>query len=150
MPQFGKASREKLDKADPLIQQLFSAVIKHVDCTVLCSYRGKAEQDAAYAEGNSKLKYPQSKHNSDPAQAVDVMPWNIDEPHVRWPDLSGFTPEQIEKIYNYASVAHFAGLVRGIALEKDIPIRWGGDFNRNFMLENKDSWDFPHFELDGK
>jgi peptidoglycan L-alanyl-D-glutamate endopeptidase CwlK len=150
MPQFGTASLDRLAQADPRIQELFKEVVKYADCTVLCSFRGKQEQDAAFAAGNSKLRFPQSKHNSMPSQAVDVMPWHTDKPHVRWPDLSGFTPKQMAQIYNYASIAHFAGITRGIALERGIPIRWGGDFNRNYLMEDKDSWDLPHYQLDDR
>jgi len=149
MPSFGNRSKNNLAGADPKLQEVFNELIKHIDCTVLCGHRGQAEQDAAYNAGNSKLKYPQSKHNKMPSQAVDVMPWYPTAPNVRWPELKGFTPEQLAAIRTYASTAHFAGVVRGIAIMKGINLRWGGDWNRDFELQNKDDWDMPHYELDG-
>ena len=150
MAQFGTASLNKLNTADPLLRELFLEIVKHIDCTVLCGYRGQQEQDDAFAAGNSQLKFPESKHNQSPSQAVDVMPWNETDPHIKWPNLKSFTKEQMEEIRNYASIAHFAGVVRGMAIEMGIPIRWGGDWNRNFKMENQDDWDMPHYELDSK
>lgn len=149
MPQFGKKSLQNLENVHPDLVRLFNEVIKHIDCTVLCGHRGQAEQDAAYAAGNSKLKFPQSKHNKMPSLAVDVMRWYAEKPNVRWPDLKGLTPEQLQKAREYASTAHFAGVVRGIALTMGIDLRWGGDWNRDFELQNGDDWDMPHYELDG-
>jgi peptidoglycan L-alanyl-D-glutamate endopeptidase CwlK len=150
MPKFGNRSINNLSGAHPEIQRLFNEVIKHIDCTVLCGHRGQAEQDAAFNAGNSKLRYPQSKHNKQPSLAADVMRWYADKPNVRWPDLKGLNPEELKKAREYASTAHFAGVVRGMALVLGIPIRWGGDWNRDFELQNGDDWDMPHYELDGQ
>ena len=41
----------------------------------------------------------------------------------------------------------FAGFVLGIARSMDIKLRWGGDWNMNFEVDDNKFDDFPHFEL---
>lgn len=82
----GKTSRERLATCHPDLQALIEAVANHVDAgalayagvhdiTVACGYRGKLEQDAAFARGASKVRWPRSKHNRSLADAVDVLPY---------------------------------------------------------------------------
>jgi peptidoglycan L-alanyl-D-glutamate endopeptidase CwlK len=78
MPKFSKRSTKELDTVHIVLQRLLKRVIERTDFTVLCGHRGQAAQDAAYAEGKSKLKFPFSRHNVSPSMAVDVAPWPID------------------------------------------------------------------------
>lgn len=128
MPAFGKASQEKLATCDPRLQKVFNEVIKHFDCTVIEGHRGEAAQNKAFAEGKSKLKYPQSKHNKTPSLAADVLPYPID-----WNDTN--------------RMRYFAGFVVGIAATMGIKIRWGGDWNQNTELKDNSFNDLPHFEI---
>ena len=92
----GKLSLERLSTCHPDLRGLIRAVADGVDrgdlawagvsdITVLCGYRGKAEQDAAVASGASKAPWPTSKHNRSPSDAVDVAPFPID-----WQDREKF------------------------------------------------------------
>lgn len=128
MPAFGKASQEKLATCDPRLQKVFNEVIKYFDCTVIEGHRGEAAQNKAFAEGKSKLKYPQSKHNKTPSLAADVLPYPID-----WNDTN--------------RMRYFAGFVVGIAATMGIKLRWGGDWNQNTELKDNSFNDLPHFEL---
>ena len=128
MPAFGKASQEKLATCDPRLQKVFNEVIKHFDCTVIEGHRGEAAQNKAFAEGKSKLKYPQGKHNKTPSLAADVLPNPID-----WNDTN--------------RMRYFAGFVVGIAATMGIKLRWGGDWNQNTELKDNSFNDLPHFEL---
>lgn len=132
MAKFGKASLEKLATCHPDLQRLFSEVIKHVDCTIICGHRGQKEQDAAFAAGNSKKKWPNGEHNKLPSRAVDVMPYPVD-----WSD----SPANVEHL-NY-----FAGIVQGIALSMGIKIRWGHDWDKDLQPDEKGLVDRPHYEL---
>lgn len=128
MTAFGKASQEKLATCDPRLQKVFNEVIKHFDCTVIEGHRGEAAQNKAFAEGKSKLKYPQGKHNKTPSLAADVLPYPID-----WNDTN--------------RMRYFAGFVVGIAATMGIKLRWGGDWNQNTELKDNSFNDLPHFEL---
>ncbi len=120
MNKFSERSKAKLATCHKGLQDLFNEVIKHVDCTVLCGHRGEAAQEKAVLKGFSKAHFPNSKHNTFPSIAVDVVPYPID-----WEDLKRFH--------------EFAGIVQGIASQKHIDVKWGGHF--------KSFFDGPHWEL---
>lgn len=142
MPILGPKSAENLRNVDPRLVTILTELIEHIDFSVLCGHRGEAEQNAAHSAGKSKLRFPLSKHNKLPSMAVDVMPYPV-----RWPDLSKIPSQFHDEARLYARTAHFAGVVRGFALARGIDLRWGGDWNGNFILESGDDWDMPHFEL---
>jgi peptidoglycan LD-endopeptidase CwlK len=128
MFKYSDSSKEKLSTADTRLQDLFNEVIKHVDCTIICGYRNKYDQNKAVAEGASKTPWPTSKHNSTPSKAIDAMPFPID-----WKDTKR----------NYM----FVGIVRGIAMKMEIPIRCGADWDGDMQVTDQTFHDIPHFEL---
>ena len=128
MPRFGRKSKERLASCDPKLQKLFNEVIKHVDCSVLEGHRGKERQNKFYDEGKSKVRYPNGRHNANPSLAVDVTPYPVD-----WEDRERQTL--------------FAGFVLGIARGLGIKIRWGGDWDMDFDVQDNKFDDFPHFEI---
>ena len=128
MPSFGKVSRERLATCDERLQRVFNEVINYVDCSVLEGNRSEERQNKLYEEGKTKVKYPKGRHNASPSRAVDVAPYPID-----WDDRERFHL--------------FAGFVLGIAYSMDISLRWGGDWNQNFEVDDNKFDDFPHFEL---
>ena len=130
MPRFGYTSKQKLSSCHPKLQELFNEVIKRVDCSVLGGHRGKEEQNKLHEEGKTKVRYPKGRHNAKPSNAIDVVPYPID-----WNDRERFTL--------------FAGYVLGVADRMGISIRWGGDWNMNFKVNDNKFDDFPHFELRG-
>jgi peptidoglycan L-alanyl-D-glutamate endopeptidase CwlK len=116
---FGKSSAARLRQCHKDLISLCEAVLQDMDISVICGYRGEAEQNAAFAAGNSKLKYPKSKHNKIPSMAVDVVPYPVD-----WSDTKRF----LEMCKLFEQHAEKLG----------IEIRLGRDFS--FV-------DLPHFEL---
>ena len=128
MSSFSAISQKNLDQAHPDLQRLFTRVLELFDCSVICGYRGKDEQDAAYHSGASQKQFPDSKHNQIPSLAVDVVPFPIS-----WRDTD--------------RMHFFAGVVLGVAAEMKIKIRWGGDWNGNTILTDQKLHDLPHFEL---
>jgi peptidoglycan L-alanyl-D-glutamate endopeptidase CwlK len=132
MPKFSINSKAKLSECDPKLQQLFEEVIKSFDCTIICSFRNKKDQDDAVIKGNSKTNWPTSKHNKVPSMAVDVMPCPVN-----WS----------ETIKNIEQITLFAGFVLGTAAQMGIKIRWGHDWNRDMHPDEKMLVDRPHYEL---
>ena len=131
MASFGNTSQARLDTCHPILQQLFNIVVQHYDCTIVQGYRGKAEQDQYYAEGKSKLKFPDSKHNKYPSKAIDVAPY-VKGKGVVW---------------DREQCTHFGGFVSGIATMMGIKLRWGGNWNSSNDLQQNSFDDLPHFEL---
>ena len=128
MPKFGRRSKERLATCDEKLQKVFNEVIKHVDCSVLEGHRSEERQEKLFKEGKTKVHYPNGRHNASPSRAVDVVPYPID-----WNDRERFHL--------------FAGMVIGLARGMGISLRWGGDWNMNFEVDDNQFDDFPHFEL---
>jgi peptidoglycan L-alanyl-D-glutamate endopeptidase CwlK len=133
MPVFGKTSRNNLSSCHIELQNLFNEVIKYYDCSVLCGTRSKLDQDKAFREGRSRLKFPESKHNTSPSMAVDVVPYFSTHPHVRWNDT--------DKFYE------FTGFVQGVAAMLEIDIICGSNWDMDDELHDQTLFDLPHFEL---
>ena len=128
MPKFSRLSISKLVTCHTDLQELCYEAIKHVDFSIICGFRGEAEQNEAYHNGYSKLEYPFSSHNSDPARAIDVIPYPVD-----W--------EDINRIYM------FVGFMRGVAAIKGIKIRVGADWDGDMNIKDQNFHDLPHIEL---
>jgi len=128
MAKFGERSRNRLETVHPLLVLLFEEVVKDFDCTVLTGHRDEANQNECYRLGKSKLKWPESKHNTLPSRAIDVCCWPID-----WTDISR----------HY----YFSGYVLGTASRLSIPVRFGGDWDSDRLIKDQDFNDLVHFEL---
>jgi|TARA_R100001443_G_scaffold32403_1_gene46532 peptidoglycan L-alanyl-D-glutamate endopeptidase CwlK len=130
MPRFGKRSISRLKTCDQKLQELFYEVVKHFDCSIIEGHRGEERQNKAFADGKSKVKYPNGKHNQNPSIAVDVAPYPID-----WSDRDRFH--------------YFGGFVLGVAKEMGMNIRWGGDWNQDTHTKDNKFDDLVHFEIKG-
>lgn len=132
---FGPTSTARLNTCHELLRELFARVIKRPDLphdlTVLCGTRSKAEQDAAFKSGASKLAWPKSKHNKTPSEAVDVAP--IVKGSVSWDWTAYHAVAPIIKD-EWAKMQR-EGLTHGVTLS------WGGDWT---VFK-----DGPHWELLG-
>lgn len=133
MPRFGSNSRRNLATVSKDLQRLFNEVIKYYDCSIICGHRGEEDQNRAFSEGRSKLRYPYSKHNKYPSDAVDVVPWFRSPPNIRWGDKAKFY--------------HFAGYVQGVADQMGIDVKFGGNWDMDDELHDQVFYDLSHFEL---
>ena len=125
---FGKSSTEKLLTCRNELQVVAHEAIKLVDFSIIHGYRTQEQQDLIYAQGLSKAKYPNSKHNTNPSDAFDFMPYPVD-----WKDTKQFS--------------YIAGIIVGIGLAKGIVLRWGGDWNQNGKINDERFLDFGHIEF---
>ena len=134
MPQFSPKSLGQLATCCIDLQTLFNEVIKYFDCTVTEGFRDEADQNQAYAEGKTQLKWPNGNHNHSPSTAVDVYPYPVDMDDTR-------------RFY------FFAGRVLGIAdmllAQGKIThkIRWGGDWNSDTQVKDNNFNDLVHYEI---
>ena len=128
MPRFSTRSKSRLHTCDERLVDLFNEVVKGFDCTILEGHRGKKAQNEAFNKGNSKVKFPNGKHNQSPSVAVDVAPYPID-----WSDRDRFH--------------YFSGYVLGIASKMGLKIRWGGDWDMDTKTKDNKFDDLVHFEI---
>jgi len=128
MPYFSNRSMQKLFTCDERLQRIAIEVIKYLDITITDGHRSREDQERAYHAGLSKLQYPKSKHNKVPSLAMDCVPYPINY-------------DQPEAFY------YMAGYIQAVANKMDIPIRWGGDWDKDHDFYDQHFIDLPHFEL---
>jgi len=134
MPSFSPQSNTHLDTCNQDIQRLFRVVVLTYDCSVLEGHRGEELQTKYRIQGKSRVAWPNGKHNAKPSNAVHVVPY----------PFPGWTKEkEIEVI---RSCYHFAGYVRRIAEELGIKIRWGGNWDRDTVMNDQTFMDLIHWE----
>lgn len=126
--EWSKTSRENLSQCHVDLQRVFNLVLEVRDCSVICGERKRFEQNELFKKGRTQLKFPDSKHNNTPSLAADVVPYPVD-----WEDSKEFI--------------RFAHFVLGVGHGLAVPLRWGGDWDRDFDLEDQRFNDYPHFEL---
>lgn len=129
MPKFSKTSLDRLNTCHEDIIKVCTELIKQYDFSVLCGHRSREEQDKAYDSGNSKVRFPNSKHNKQPSSAIDIAPYPIN-----WDDFSRFKEMWI-RFDTIAKVLKNEGKISSIFV-------WGGDW--------KTLKDYPHIEIKEK
>lgn len=141
MPSFSETSKQRLATCDRRLQDILNEAIRYVDFTVIEGHRNEADQNAAFARGASKLRFPHGNHNAFPSRAVDIAPVNYTtgKASIDWGDLIAF--------------GRLMGIVQVIAMQKGIRLRFGLDWDGDFHSVNRDSTetflDAPHVELLG-
>jgi peptidoglycan L-alanyl-D-glutamate endopeptidase CwlK len=126
MPKFSARSTLQLSGCHQVLKRLLLLTIESSDFTVLCGHRGEEDQNKAYNLGNSKLKWPMSKHNWYPSMAVDIAPYPID-----WKDEARFIALAGEVKRAWSAMTD--------AAKMNYDLSWGGDWI-SFR-------DLPHWEL---
>lgn len=122
MKEFDTKSKERLGNADKDLVLLAEAVLQRIDVVVTCSHRNKQDQDLAYKTGNSKLKFPQSKHNTLPSKAIDFAIKK--DGNITW------DKKEYDKL---------GSIIKEITEDLNLSVKWGGDFSGFY--------DGPHVEL---
>ena len=121
MPRFGNISNNLKGTCEASLQEVLDEAINHFDFSIIWGHRGQQSQNAAFASGNSQLKWPRSKHNSFPSKAFDVIPY----------------PEGYDA--NNQTFYKMATHILGAASELGVRLQWGGHWNK--------PKDLAHFEL---
>lgn len=134
MPQFSRISKQRLSTCDRRLQRMLNKIIRYYDCKVLEGHRGKVKQNAAFAKGASKLRWPLSKHNTNPSKAVDVSPYPI--PH-KW----GEDWKDRVKFYELKAIIFYEAERMGFK------IRYGGDWDMDGDYKDQTFDDLTHFEI---
>lgn len=121
MPSFGPSSRRHLETLDPELQEVLNEAINHYDFSIIDGHRDMERQNHYFNEGVSKVRWPNSRHNTFPSQAVDVVPYpgGFDNPN--------------------SAFDRMATYILSAAARLDVPLEWGGHW--------KGFPDYAHFEL---
>ena len=124
MPRFGKRSKQRLKGVKPELVNVLNELVKIMDVTIIEGLRTEARQMELLAQGKSKTKY--SKHLE--GKAVDLAPYPID-----WEDRDRFH--------------YMGGMIRGIAKQLNVSVRWGGDWYGDGEVKDNGFDDLDHVEI---
>ena len=136
MSYFSNISKERLQTCHKDLRTLFGHIIQDYDCTIVCGHRDREDQNKAYDEGKSKLRYPNSKHNKYPSLAVDAAPYEnggIDWSYSQMAFFAGYVLGVADRLYRIGVISH--------------RIRAGIDWNGNRDIDDETFKDASHFEL---
>ena len=126
MPRFGKRSKERLRGIDARLVSVLNELIKIMDVTIIEGLRSEQRQEKLLKAGSTKTKF--SKHII--GKAVDLAPYPID-----WEDRDRFH--------------YMGGMIRGIAKQLNVPVRWGGDWDGDGEVKDNGFDDLVHVEIKG-
>jgi hypothetical protein len=128
-PIFGRRSLECLGTVDDRLVVLAEEVLRvGMDFSVICGHRTKTAQNGAFNYGFSKVRWPNSKHNSFPSKALDFAPYPID-----WADEKRF----------YLLM----GLFLTTAFFLEIPLIGGHDWDHDWDMKDQSFFDIGHIQL---
>lgn len=134
MPSFSAGSKGELAECHADIQLILGTAILYVDFGVSEGNRSEERQNALFRKKRTQVQFPNSKHNLEPSEAVDVFPYPVD-----WENREEFT--------------YLAGILVGISIvlyelgKTSHILRWGGDWDRDGDLDDNKFDDLPHLEL---
>ena len=124
MPKFGKRSKERLRGIDARLVSVLNELVKIMDVTIIEGLRSEQRQEKLLKEGSTKTKF--SKHIT--GKAVDLAPYPID-----WKDRDRFH--------------YMGGMIRGIAKQLNVNVRWGGDWDSDGETKDNRFDDLVHVEI---
>jgi len=132
MPRFGKTSKERLKGVDTRLVNVLNELIKIMDVTIIEGVRSSKRQEELLKKGATKVKY--SKHIE--GKAVDLAPYDRTvKGKIDWKDRDRFH--------------YMGGMIRGIAKQLNIPVRWGGDWDSDGEVKDNGFDDLVHMEIKG-
>jgi|TARA_R110000850_G_scaffold120861_2_gene238556 peptidoglycan L-alanyl-D-glutamate endopeptidase CwlK len=124
MPRFGRTSKKRLEGVDTRLVDVLNELIKIMDVTIIEGLRTGERQKELLKKGATKVKY--SKHME--GKAVDLAPYPID-----WKNRDGFH--------------YMGGMIRGIAKQLNVKVRWGGDWDSDGDVKDNGFDDLVHVEI---
>jgi len=126
-------NQERLKDVHPALVDILLEVDRIIELNIIEGHRDPARQLKLFEEGKTKLKF--GKHNKLPSHAVDCAPVNFD-----WANASAHS-ETYKLFFLY-------GVMETIAKQHGVKLRFGGDWDHDYLYNDQTFNDRVHFELD--
>ena len=136
MNRWGKDSLKHLETCHPRIQEWANRLLQLMDICVTSGRRSKVEQDRLVEVGASELYYPDSTHNTDPSNGIDIAPYNNKKLPIDWKNEKRFIL--------------MAGMGLALAHEMGIKIICGCDWDGDTFMRDQNFDDLGHFQYNGE
>ena len=130
MYKFGKKSKQRLKGVDTKLVNVLNELIKVMDVTIIEGVRSKEKQQEYFKNGKSKIDGVTKKGMHQLGKAVDLAPYPVD-----WKNTKRFY--------------YMGGMLRGIAKQLNIKVRWGGDWDSDGKIKDQTFNDLVHIEIKG-
>jgi hypothetical protein len=129
---WGKDSLKVYEELDWRLQRIVTRVRDEIgDISLLCGFRNETEQNEMHDAGLSEVRWPDGMHNRMPSLAVDFQPY----------------PRPSRQIHLWSALSYYASAAIIIAREEGVTLRWGGDWNRNGIIQDQKFYDLFHIEI---
>jgi len=128
MYKFGKKSKQRLKGVDAKLVNVLNELIKIMDVTIIEGVRSKEKQQEYFKNGKSKIDGVTKKGMHQLGKAVDLAPYPVD-----WKNTKRFY--------------YMGGMLRGIAKQLNIKVRWGGDWDSDGKIKDQTFNDLVHIEI---
>lgn len=128
MYRFGKRSRARLKGVDSRLVNVLNELIKIMDVAIIEGVRSEETQYKYFLDGKSKLDGKNKKSKHQLGKAVDLAPYPIN-----WKDNTSFY--------------YMGGMIRGIAKQLNLKVRWGGDWDSDGETKDQTFMDLVHIEI---
>ncbi len=136
MPKFGADSLKQYATLCEELQLVSDSVIQFFDFKIIEGFRSKEDQNRAFLNHKSQVRWPNGKHNKTIEQggsdAMDVAPFPVD-----W--SSDAKAQQ--------RFCYLAGFIVMAARDLGIILRWGGDWDGDRDTRDENFRDLGHFEV---
>lgn len=138
------SSENALRTCHPKLQRVARRAIEIFDFRVLEGHRNEQRQNELFYDDppKTKVKWPNSKHNTDPSRAFDIAPFPV-----IWPSYTLRLKDFGKYVKSVARFYLLAGVIMTVAEEMGIKLRWGGDWDGDWDLFDQKFDDLGHFEL---
>lgn len=134
---YGRRSKSILETVNVLLAQVFVYALDTglMDITIIDGRRSRQQQNLYYAQGRSKVQWPNSKHNvrypHDLSKAIDAAPY-----------VNGKTSS------DFRHCIFLAGVIQTVGYDMGVSIRWGGNWDMDGEpVTDQDFQDLWHYEL---
>lgn len=140
MPKFSERSETLLSQVHPLLQEIMREIIEFKDIKIVCGKRTPSQQRILVDRGASKTMNSRHipRNGEDFSRAVDVQPYPYPK---KGRDLR-------EELTLLAGMVYVIAIGKGYTVSRE-GLRWGGDWNCNFNVEDNGFDDLFHFEFNG-
>lgn len=139
---FSQHSKKERLTLHPDLRRVCDEVLPYFDFRIQQGHRSKEDQDQQFAEGDSKVKWPNSNHNAVPSNAMDLYPY-IDGEFIGWD-----TNNRLVFTYWVTFINFVLGMSQALYEmgEIDAPLRSGADWDEDWDITDHKLVDMPHFE----
>ena len=159
MNKWGGESLRQRATSNQRLNEVGDIVLQIKDHSVIKGHRNQTEQDDAFSKGHSKLKWPDGNHNAYPSKAQDVRTYPEPPKPVFDKDPSRMSERElrneVKQLRKQVSEQplreeqlYLLGLYRGVAEVMGVPLRVGGDWDRDGEIADNGFDDFFHVEID--